>query len=283
VIRRRAGLAGVAFVLAACAAEPPRPDPDVVARLADEEVRHADFEAHLRRAIGEAGAGLASEALSQLLDQFLTERLLARLAADRGLVAAGAEAATAAEALLAATPRAAPSEAEIAAWYEAHKQAFARAERVELAQILTEDRLAAERARREILTGADFAAVARRASSDPAAGSGGQTGVFGREDLPPAFAQIVFELPEGGVSEVIGADYGFHVFKVVRRLAAKQPELEEVRAEVVARLVAESADRALARLVQEARSRYAVVVFDRNLPFLYRGAYPVARPYEKKS
>jgi peptidyl-prolyl cis-trans isomerase C/foldase protein PrsA len=285
VIRRALTLAwaALALALAACAPEPPRPDPDVVARLAGEEVRHADFEAHLRRAIGESGAGLASEALSQLLDQYLTERLLARLAADRGLVATGAEPGVAAEALLAAAPRAAPTEAEISAWYESHRAALARAERVELQQILTEDRLAAERARREILAGADFATVARRVSVDPAAASGGQSGVLGREDLPPAFAEIVFRLPEGGVSEVIAADYGFHVFKVVRRLEAEVPALGAARAEIAARLVAERADQALARLVQEARSRYAVEVFDRNLPFLYRGAYPVARPYEKKS
>jgi len=282
-MRRRASvLAGLALALAGCSPEPPRPDPDVVARLGGEPVRHADFEAHLRRAAGEAGAGLASEALSQLLDQFLTERLLARLAADRGLVDAAATPAAAAEALLAAAPRPAPTAAEVAAWYAAHRAAFARGERVELAQILTSDRIAAERARREVLAGADFGTVARRVSEVPSSGAA-PTRRFGREDLPPAFAEVVFALPEGGVSEVIPADYGFYVFRVVRRLPAQVPELGEVRDEVVARLVAERADQALARLVQEARSRYAVEVFDRNLPFLYRGAFPVSRPYEKKS
>ena len=276
------GLAGLALALAACAPEPLRPDPDVVARLGDEPVRHADFEAHVRSAAGEAGAGLASEALSQLLDQYLTERLLARLAVERGLVEAGAEPAAAAEALLAAAPRPVPTGSEIAAWYSAHRAELARAERVELAQILTEDRLAAERARREILAGADFATVARRISADPSSGAA-PARVFGREDLPPAFAEIVFALPAGGVSEVVAADYGFHVFQVVRRLPAQVPELDQVRDEVTARLVAERADQALARLVQDARSRYAVEVFDRNLPFIYRGAFPVARPYEKKS
>ncbi len=266
-----------------CAPKEPLPGPDVVARIAGADVRHSDFEAYLRRNLGEGGEALTSEALSQLLDQFLTERLLGRLAADRGLAGSGAPAARAADALLAAVPRAEPTAAEVQAWYDAHRAALARPERVELAQILTESREAAEKARREIQAGADFASVAREVSADPAASRGGQSGIFAREDLPPAFADVVFQLPEGGVSDVIATDYGFHVFKVLRHLAADQPSLDDVRDTVVARMRGERADVAMARLVAEARSRYAVEVYDRNLPFSYRGAFPVSRPYEKKS
>jgi hypothetical protein len=38
----------------------------------------------------------------------------------------------------------------------------------------------------------------------------------------------------------------------------------------------------VARLLAEARTRYAVEVFDRNLPFAYKGKFPVARPYENR-
>ena len=55
-----------------------------------------------------------------------------------------------------------------------------------------------------------------------------------------------------------------------------------MRGEIEARLAAERADAAFARLVSEAKSRYAVEVFDRNLPFHYRGALPVTRPYEAR-
>jgi parvulin-like peptidyl-prolyl isomerase len=278
-----AGLVALAAAASSCAPKEPLPGPDVVARIATVEVRHSDFEAYLRRNLGEGGEALTSEALSQLLDQYLTERLLTRLALDRGLVAPGAPAARSADALLAAEPRTAPTPAEIEAWYQAHRAALARPERVELAQILTESREAAERARREIKAGADFASVARQVSADPAASRGGQSGTFAREDLPPAFADVVFALPDGGVSDVVATDYGFHVFKVLRHLPADQPTLDEVRDLVVARIRGERADAAMARLVAEARSRYAVEVYDRNLPFSYRGAFPVSRPYEKKS
>ncbi len=284
---RRAASAGAALLAGtlwtvACAPETALPGPDVVARLDGADVLHSDFEAHLERNLGDGGEALASEALSQLLDQFLVERLLARLAVDRGLVPAGGDPVGAADALLGSRPTPAPTEVEIATWFAAHRAELARPERVELAQILTQDRVTAERARREILAGADFAAAAHRVSTDPAAGSGGVQGVFAREDLPPAIGALIFRMKEGEVSDVVEADYGFLLFRVLRRWPAENPDLAGARSEIESRLAAEHADRALARLVSEARSRYAVEVFDRNLPFVYRGSFPITRPYDKK-
>ena len=185
------------------------------------------------------------------------------------------------DALLAVEPASPPTESEIASWYESHRTRLARPERVELAEIRTEDRLAAERARREIVAGAEFGEMARRVSSGPAADRGGRQGVFAREELPPAFAAVVFRLEEGAVSEVVEADASFHLFQVVARHPAAEPTLEEARGEALAALAAERADRALARVVSEARSRYALEVFDRNLPFAYRGTYPRARTHDK--
>ena len=81
--------AGAVLLAAACQRSAP-PAPDAVARLGDAEVRYAEFERYVARSAGDAGdVGLGSDVLSALFDQFLDERLLARLAADRGLVPAG--------------------------------------------------------------------------------------------------------------------------------------------------------------------------------------------------
>lgn len=265
-----------------CSSQPPLPGPDVVARLAGDEVRYVDFEAFLRANVGEAGGALASEALSNLFDRFLTEAALTRLAVDRGAVPAATEAREAIEALLAAEPAGAPAEAEVAAWYAAHAAEFRRPERVELRQILTEERLLAERARRELKVGQPFADVLARLGDGAVAPASGDQGVLARDELPAAFAGIVFKLRDGEVSDVVPAEYGFHVFQVVRHLPAETLPLDAVREEIRARLVGERADAVFARLVAEARSRYAVEVFDRNLPFNYRGTFPVERPYENR-
>jgi hypothetical protein len=257
--------------LAACRRAPP-PAPDAVARLAGEEVRYERFAAYLSRAAGD-DARLSSDALSALFDQFLDEQLLARLAADRGLVVAvGREEPRRAVDALLKEPGAAPSDAQVAAYYAAHRGEFARPERVRLRQILVEDRATAERAWRQIAAGADFAEVARRLSQGRA-GIAGLGGELSRAELPPAYAETIFGLPTGGVSRVIPAPYGFHIFQVVEHLLPAVLPLPQVAGEIRARLTRQGADQRLAALVGECRKRYHVEVFARNLPFDYEGTY----------
>lgn len=266
-------------LLAACRqAEPPAPD--LVARIGEEEVRYGRFEEYVKRTAGDGEPVLGNEVLSQLFDQFLDEELLLRLATDRGLVKGGAPSPASAssrrkaiDALLAEGLTKEPGADEIAAYYQAHREAFARPERVRLRQILTEDRATAERVVRELSAGADFAQLARQLSRDPSAASGGYQGELSREELPPAFADVIFSLDSGEVSRLVPADYGFHIFQVVSRLPAEVVPLADAGPEIAERLRQERADRLLAELVGDARRRYNVAVYDRNLPFEYRGSY----------
>ncbi|HSS75863.1 MAG TPA: peptidylprolyl isomerase, partial [Thermoanaerobaculia bacterium] len=160
-----------------------------------------------------------------------------------------------------------------ARYYAAHRQDFTRPERVRLRQILTQDRATAERALKEIGGGADFAEVSRRLSRDPGAAAGGYQGELSREDLPPSFAEVIFSLKAGEVSRLVPADYGFHIFQVTEREPAQVISLDAARSEILAKLRQERADRLLQSLVQEARARYNVAVYGRNLPFDYEGYY----------
>ncbi|HEX2254538.1 MAG TPA: peptidylprolyl isomerase [Thermoanaerobaculia bacterium] len=270
------GVLCCALLLPGCGSDAP-PPADAAAEVAGSPVRWEEFEAYLERQLGDSGASLGSDVLSELFDQFLDERLLARLAAERGLVTgSGGPGAPqrAVERLLAEEAPEAPTAAEVAAFYEAHRQEFRRPERVRLRQILTEDRDAAERALSRVRSGAEFAAVAASSAGDPGlAAAGGLQGELARDELPPAFATTIFALAPGEVSDVIQADYGFLVFQVVERLPAEVVPLVEAHGEIEATLRRQAADRRLAELVDEARRRYDVVVYERNLPFNYRGSY----------
>jgi hypothetical protein len=269
-------------LLAACQRAAP-PAPDAVARLGDADVRYAEFERYVARSVGDGGeagggGGLGSDVLSELFDQFLDERLLARLAADRGLVPAAAGAPAdprrAVDALLAGGPRPEAGDAEVALYYRRNAAEFARPERVTLRQILTADRRTAERARREIVAGTPFEEVARRLSGGPRADSGGYQGEeIARADLPPSFADLIFALRPGEVSAIVPADYGFHLFQVVDHKPAEVVPLAAARGEILARLRQRRADELLRSLVREARGRYTVKVYERNLPFGYAGSY----------
>lgn len=265
-------LAAAALPLAGCRPEV-APSPDAVAEIAGEEVDYAVFAGYVERQIGERGSALGSDVLSGLFDRFVDERLLARLAAERGLAPSGTAPRRAIERLLEADGEAEPPAAEVAAYYEAHRDEFLRPERVRLRQALFEDRATAERAREEVAAGAPFAEVARKYSRDPSAAAGGLQGELAREELPPAFAETIFRLEPGEVSPVVEAEYGFHLFQVDRRLPAAEVPLAEAREEIARRLERESADDRLAELVEEARGRYNATVFVRNLPFNYQGRY----------
>lgn len=275
--RRAAALAAAVSVALAgalgCRPESAPPAGDAVARIAGAEIGYGAFAAYVERQLGETGSALGSDVLSGLFDRFVDERLLAELAAERGLTPAGASPRGAVARLLEDDPAVEPAEDEVAAYYRAHRDEFQRAERVRLRQALFDEQAGAERARAEIVAGAPFADAARRHSRDASAAAGGLQGELAREELPPAFVDTIFRLGPGEVSPVVEAEYGYHLFQVVERLPAAEVPLAEARSEIVARLRRERAETRLAELVTEARRRYNVTVFERNLPFNYQGRY----------
>jgi parvulin-like peptidyl-prolyl isomerase len=190
-----------------------------------------------------------------------------------GVGAAAGGARRAIDALLEDGLRQEPGAGDVDRYYQAHRQEFARPERVRVRQILTEDKATAEKALKEIAGGAAFEEVARRLSRDPSAASGGYQGELSRADLPPAFAEVIFSLKAGEVSGLVPADYGIHIFQVVAREPAQVVPLEQARGEILGRLRQERADRLLRSLVRDARSRYNVSIYERNLPFGYEGSY----------
>ena len=280
-------VASLVFVLvglaaSGCRREVPLPGPDVVAKVGAGELRAAAFDAYLERNLGEPGGGLASEVLSRLFDQFVREEMLAMLAREERLIGRSTPAAQAVEPLLVANPVPEPTAAEVAAYFAAHAGELARPARVHLRQILVDDRLVAERARRELVAGLDFGAVLAQVTPAGSAPAGGDQGVLARDELPPALADLIFRLEVGKVSEVVAADYGFHLFQVVERWPAESPSLAQVEPEIRKRLREAGADARLKTLFADAQSRYTVAVYDRNLPFNYRGSFPISRPHEER-
>ncbi len=263
---------------------PTPPAPDAVARIDRDELRYPQFRGYVSEVVGDSEGLLASDVLSALFDQFLDEQLLEHMAVERNLAPpeparnvaatepAGWRGRREVDALLAAEVSE-PSDAEIAAYYQAHAADFARPERVRLRQILVEKRSDAERALGALAGGADFARVAQRYSRDPSAERGGDQGELSASDLPASFVDLIFRLQPGEVSEVVAADYGFHIFQVTERFPAEVMPLERALPEIRRRLRRERADLRLVELVTEARHRYNVELYARNLPFDYRGAY----------
>lgn len=262
--------AGVLSIAGGCGQGTPAAD--VAAQVGDRRVPYAEFEAYLAaNAIADAPS-LDSRVLSRLLDQFLDELLLRRLAEEEGMPAGGSRAGIG---QLIAQNSVAVDRAEIDEYFAAHRGRFRQPERVRVRQILVEDLATAERAARELASGAPFEAVARDLSQGPRAKVGGDQGVLGREDLPPEIAERIFGLMVDEISEIVSADYGFHIFQVTERFAPTDLPLEAVEPGIVDELREQKRAEAVATLRDRAAKRYNASVYSRNLPFRYQGRFQV--------
>jgi parvulin-like peptidyl-prolyl isomerase len=96
---------------------------------------------------------------------------------------------------------------------------------------------------------------------------GGYTEDVTRQDLPPAFRDLLFALATGEVTGVLEADYGYHLFHVRERRPEEVLPLSDASAGVALKLQREHADYGIADMLAEARERYPVEVLDWNLPF----------------
>lgn len=253
--------------------QPPASGSDVAVRIDGEEIHYGDFETYLRQNMDGTDSSLDSAVQSQLFDQYLDAQLLIRLAIERGLVEPGVDHRHAMAFLLRDDASEGFSEAELQAYYDAHRSQYQRPEEVHLRQILVEGRAAADQAHAAITAGEDFAEVAARISQEPRAHLGGDQGRLAREDLPIAYVDAIFALAPGEVTDVITADYGFHIFQVVKRYPAETLPLEAVADEIRGILDRHRLDERVAGFIHEARERYNVVVFPTNFPFEYQGDY----------
>ncbi|MFN0152647.1 MAG: peptidylprolyl isomerase [bacterium] len=78
--------------------------------------------------------------------------------------------------------------------------------------------------------GADFGETAKWASDDESTrDKGGRVGLFAMEELPEEYRTVIEPLAPGGISEVLEADDGFLVFKLVSVDEARAPRYEEIK------------------------------------------------------
>jgi len=245
----------------------------VLVTIGEEELSYADFEAYLERNVDESEISLSSPVLSRLFDQFLAEYLLVQLALERGLDTETANQRMAVDFLIAAEGEQMVPDELVAGHYERKREEFMRPERVHLRQILVKDPKVAAEAQEAIAAGEEFSSVATRVSEEPRAEVGGDQGELSRDDLPPAIADVIFDLQPGEVSDIVAADYGYHLFQVVARHPAEVAPLEEVRGEIREKLLRRRVDELVAGWVKTAEERYDVEVYRNHFPFDYQGTH----------
>lgn len=258
-------------VIAAGCREAP-PGPDVVAEIGGQQIHFSEFQGYLETNAGDPEGDLEDTVSSALFDGFIEECLVSRWAVDEGLVPASAGRRVGVDAATASLAAVEVSSRRVASYYEENRDQFHRPESVHLQQILLGDRVVAEEVRAEWDAGIPFEEIVILYSQEGLL-LGADEGDLAKEELPLIVAEAIFDLQPGEVSEIFAADYGFHLFKVTERLPAGVPALEEIEDTLWLDLQRREVAEGLQALVERARRRYNVRVFERNLPFEYAGEY----------
>lgn len=100
--------------------------------------------------------------------------------------------------------------------------------------------------------GADFAALAAEFSDDIGTSKqGGNLGLAARGAYVPEFESALFALNEGQISDPVETEYGYHIIRADRIVAADVKSLTDVRDEMIAEVAAAKAEAVYAEQLQE--------------------------------
>ncbi len=121
---------------------------------------------------------------------------------------------------------------EINSYFEENKDRFAQEEEVQASHILVDDEETANKVKKLLDDGGDFAALAKEYSKDGSAQSGGDLGYFTKGEMVQEFEDAAFSMEIGQVSEPVKSEYGYHIIKVTDKKEAQEATLENSKDEI---------------------------------------------------
>jgi parvulin-like peptidyl-prolyl isomerase len=158
-------------------------------------------------------------------------------------------------------------DAELEQYYEDNELRLTLPEQVRVRHVLVtwkplgtqDDRAAIRKQMEPILerarAGEDFAALATEYSDDYATkDTGGDTGLFPRGTMVPAFEEVAFSLELGEISDPVETVFGVHILKLVQRQEPRLLPLDEIREELREHVREEKMEAAVQAKIDELRA-----------------------------
>ncbi len=165
-----------------------------------------------------------------------------------------------------------PTEAEVEAFYTAHRDEYVAPHQVLCQHILvkTEDgdlpeaKAAAldkiREIRERIMAGGDFAEEAKAHSDCPSGRQGGSLGWFSRGMMVPEFDKAAFSMKKGEVSDVVATQFGYHLIYKADEKGGEKQTLVDVHDQIKDLLRHEARGRAMDAFVRELRDKARVEI-----------------------
>jgi parvulin-like peptidyl-prolyl isomerase len=129
------------------------------------------------------------------------------------------------------------TDADIAAYYKAHKSDYSQAESRDVRHILVNNKKLADQIYAQLKSGGDFGALAKKYSKDPgSASNGGKLTVSKGQTVPP-FDKVAFALKTNALSKPVHTQYGWHIIQALSAVkAATTTPLASVKASIKTQL-----------------------------------------------
>jgi len=162
-------------------------------------------------------------------------------------------------------PKATVSDEESRKFYDQNQDKFNQGETAKASHILigvdakataAEKKKAREKAaklRKELVGGADFAALAKENSTCPSSQQGGDLGFFGKGQMVPPFEQAAFNLKKGELSDVVETQFGYHIIKLTEKKAAETIAYKDAKPRIEEYLKGQKVSSAVSALLEEKR------------------------------
>lgn len=150
-----------------------------------------------------------------------------------------------------------PTQKEVTAYYEQHKQQFGQPERRNILLILTKTQGQAEKAKQEVASGKSFASVAKKSSIDPVSkSSGGMLNGVAKGQEEKTLDEAIFKAKTNALSGPIKTPFGYYVFEVKKTLPPSQQTLAQVKSSIEQQLTAQKQQKTLSEFVKEFRKKW---------------------------
>ncbi|MDO5041591.1 MAG: peptidylprolyl isomerase [Peptoniphilus sp.] len=156
----------------------------------------------------------------------------------------------------------APTDREVEAYYNANAERYDDEERVEASHILVADEETADEVIRKLDEGEQFEDLAMEYSECPSKNNGGNLGIFGHGDMVKPFEDAVFAMNEDEISAPVKTDFGYHIIKLNKKIAAKKYTLSEVRDKVYEDLKKYKEQMAYTNKIEELYKKHTVEIND---------------------
>ena len=155
------------------------------------------------------------------------------------------------------------TDAQVSDFYNKNKSLYATPAQVRARHILVKTKPEADAIEAQLRSGADFATLAKKDSTDPGSkAQGGELGWFGPTQMVKPFSDVAFSMPVGQISQPVQTPFGWHIIQVEGKRPAQTASLADSAPKVRQMLLQQAEAAQSGPFIQSLRVKANMQVYD---------------------